>query len=396
MRSFVGLLDPTRPLVDWAAIIAYRYGRVQQLMAEQGLDALLVTTPDNVLYATGWPRFRPSAHEGAYNALVVRDAAEPVIFCSEGDEGGARQDALAADIRVLPPWNRQWPPLFRQALGDYGVLGKTVGLDGRMGVRLWQQVTAALEGTTVVDAGRVFDRARMVKSPDEVQAYEQVVSIVEIGVNTAIAMAGNRWARHTELEIATAANVELLRRGCHSPDIWCVSGYRTAPVRRYSTDKVVRGEEVLLVDGGGTLNGYRSEFARTVWTGGRPTAEQRRVYQTVHRALQAAEALIRPGAMTAKLEEAVLAVVEEAGLAAYYGGYPYLGHGIGIGPEPPMVTARYPGHDTALEAGMLINLEPGVWVPGVGGVRLENTYLVTDGGCRTLTRAPYDEALLGG
>ena len=150
-----------------------------------------------------------------------------------------------------------------------------------------------------------------------------------------------------------------------------------------------------VIDGPGSFNGFRSEFARTVWTGGKPSKQQKKIYQTVYQSLEEAKKIMKPGTKTSALEKACLKPVKAAGLEKYYGGYPYTGHGIGIRAEAFNVTARYKEMETVLEEGMILNLEPAVWQDGVGGCRIEDTYLVTKKGCRVLSRTPYDDDLLG-
>jgi Xaa-Pro aminopeptidase len=385
--------EPARPVVNWERMTALRLARARKVMAEEGLDALLATSPDNVLYLTNWPQYRPSVHEGAYAALYLGDPPAPVLFASEGDGPFLRRDRPARDIRILPPWQRLWPPVFQEVLRSRGLEGKAVGLDGRISAAL-HRALLEIPHVRFVDAARAFARIRMVKNEEELRAYEHTLGVVEGAINLALRLAKESWGTYTEIQIAAQANCLLLQRGCHGVDIWCTSGHRTAPVRRYPSDKPVRGQEFFLVDGGASLNGFRAEFARTAWTGGQPAEEHRGLYRAVVSALEAARALIRPGLMTSGLERACLEAVGRAGYAEIYGGYPYTGHGIGIGAEAPYITARFPELDTPLEAGMLFNLEPGLWLEGVGGVRIEETFLVTEEGCRVLTRAPYDDALL--
>src|SRR5690606_17085043 len=189
-----------------------------------------------------------------------------------------------------------------------------------------------------------------------IKAYEVTLSMVEGGINAAIRAASDSWGRHTEIEVSALGQYEMLRRGCNSTDIWCVSGPRAAPVRRYSTDKIVRGNELAVIDGPGGFNGFRAEFARTVWTGGRPTGAHKTLYRTVFAALASARAILKPGTKLSSIEEACLEPVRAAGLEQYYGGYPYTGHGIGIRAEGFNVTARYPELDGVLEEGMILNL----------------------------------------
>jgi Xaa-Pro dipeptidase len=394
MPSFLSFVEPTRPFIDWALLQKLRNERTRQIMQEQNVDAILTNVVDSVIYLTGWPKHRTSVHPGAYATLFVADAAEPIIFCSEGDSRGMLRDRFYEDIRVIPPWQRLWPKLFAEAVTDRSLQEATIALDGRMTANLYTAIARALPTAKLVDAAPLLDRIRRVKNAEEIAAYEYTLSLVECGINAAIRAATDSWGRYSEIEISAIGQSEMLKRGCHGTDIWCVSGARAAPVRRYSTDKVVRGGELAVIDGPGSFNGFRAEFARTVWTGGVPAKEHKLLYRTIWEAHQQARLIMRPGTRASALEQACLAPVKEAGLEEFYGGFPYTGHGIGIRAEAFNVTSRFPELDLPLEEGMILNLEPALWQDGVGGVRLEDTYLITADGHRTLSRAPYEERLL--
>jgi Xaa-Pro aminopeptidase len=304
------------------------------------------------------------------------------------------RDRFYEDIRVIPPWQRLWPKLFAQAVADRSLTQATIALDGRMTANLHAAITRVLPSAKLVDAVPLLDRVRRVKNSEEIAAYEHTLSLVECGINAAIRAATDSCGRYTEIEISTIGQSEMLKRGCHGTDIWCVSGARAVPVRRYSTDKVVRGGELAVIDGPGSFNGFRAEFARTVWTGGVPAKEHKLLYRTIWESHQEARRIMRPGTRASALEQACLAPVKKAGLEEFYGGFPYTGHGIGIRAEGFNVTSRFPELDLPLEEGMILNLEPALWQDGVGGVRLEDTYLITADGHRTLSRAPYEERLL--
>lgn len=394
MGTFIGYIEPTRPLIDWQLLQRLRWKRTREAMTREGIDAILTNVVDNVMYLTGWPRFRTSVYPGSYGTLFHREEKEPVIFCSEGDARGLLKDQFYSDIRVMPPAQAYWPELLKKALTDHGLIKAKVSLDNRMQASLYNAIIKAMPDVNFSNVTPLLNKVRAVKNPEEIKAYEHTVSLVESGINAAIRAAKDSWGRYTEIEIAAIGQYELLRRGCNSTDIWCVSGERAAPVRRYSTHKIVRAGELAVIDGPGSFNGFRSEFARTVWTGGKPTREQKLIYQTVYKSLEAAKAVMKPGTKTSDLERACLKVVRDAGLEEHYGGYPYTGHGIGLRAEAFNVTARYPEMDTVLEEGMIFNLEPGIWQEGVGGVRIEDTYLITTTGYRVLSRAPYEDVLL--
>ena len=394
MAGFLSFVEPTRPMIDWPLLQTLRWERTRQIMAEEKLDAILTNVVDSVIYLTGWPKHRTSVHPGAYGVLFVRDEPEPVIFCSEGDSRASLSDRFYDDIRVLPPAQGQWVPIYTQAVADHGLAKARIGLDGRMTASLHNRLADALAGAELANASPVLDRIRQVKNPEEIKAYEVTVSLVETGINAIIRACKEGGGRYTEIEAGALGQYEMLRRGCNTTDLWVTSGPRAAPVRRYSTDRMIRSGELVVIDGPGSFNGFRSEFARTVWTGGPPSEDHKRIYRTVWQAHQAAQKILKPGTRTSDLEKACLEPVKEAGLEDHYGGYPFTGHGIGIRAEAFNVTARFKEMDVTLEEGMLLNLEPGIWWDGVGGVRVEDTYLVTKDGFRIISRAPYEDALL--
>ncbi|KJS83700.1 MAG: hypothetical protein JM58_12230 [Peptococcaceae bacterium BICA1-8] len=394
MASFVSNLEQTRPLIDWDLMLNLKQERANVILEEEDIDAVLVNGVENVIYLTNWPRYRTSVHPGAYSALFIKGAKEPVIFVSEGDSRGILEDKTYSDIRILPPYNKSWPQYFKKALEDYDLLNGNIGLDAKMATGLYINIMSHMPEVNFINANSLLDKIRMIKNSEEIKAYEYTVSLLEGAINKAIFAAKNSWGQYTEIEIANIATMEALRKGCTNVDIWCVSGHRTAPVRRYSTDKPVRGCETAVIDGPASFNGFRNEFARTVWTGGKPSDDHKKIYTTVYNALEKAKSIIRPGTKTSELEKVILEVVHEAGYEKDYGGYPYTGHGIGIRQEPPYITARFPELDTVLEEGMIFNLEPAIWNKDVCGVRIEDTYLVTNDGYRVLTKAPYDEDLL--
>jgi len=166
------------------------------------------------------------------------------------------------------------------------------------------------------------------------------------------------------------------------------------PLRRMAADRVIRHGDIVLVDINVGCNGYAGDFARSVIVG-KPTAEQKDVYKVQLSCLQTAIALVTPGASPKDIHHGVRRVVESAGLTDYWHSY-ITGHGIGTGSPPyeePMIGERG-GNVEELEPGMVIALEPGIFKPGVGPVRVEEMVLVTETGHEVLTRFGYDERLL--
>jgi Xaa-Pro aminopeptidase/Xaa-Pro dipeptidase len=144
----------------------------------------------------------------------------------------------------------------------------------------------------------------------------------------------------------------------------------------------VRSGELLLIDFGAAWGGYKADITRTMAVG-RADMRQRAVHETVLRAHDAAVAAVRPGVTAGDVDRAAREVIEAAGLGEFF--IHRTGHGLGLeAHEDPSLD---PGSATVLESGMVVTVEPGVYVPGWGGVRIEDDVVVEEGGCRLLTGA---------
>ncbi len=195
MGTFLGYVEPTRPLIDWQLLQDLRWKRAREMMDKEGIDAVLTNVVDNVSYLTGWPRFRTSVYPGSYGTLFLREQKDPVIFCSEGDAGGVLKDRFYPDIRVMPPTQTLWPEPLGKALADYGLLKQKVGLDNRMQASLYNAVVKALPGVNFVNVTPLLNKIRAVKNAEEIKAYEHTVSLVESGINASIKAAAESWSR---------------------------------------------------------------------------------------------------------------------------------------------------------------------------------------------------------
>jgi Xaa-Pro aminopeptidase len=195
----------------------------------------------------------------------------------------------------------------------------------------------------------------------------------------------------TEAEIAAEIEYAARRAGAEEmsfPTIIAAGGRSALPHGRASANPVPRRGFVLL-DFGVILAGYCSDMTRTVCVG-RPTAEARRVYQAVREAKEAAIAAVGPDIAVGEVDKAARNVLRRAGLARYF--THSTGHGVGLEiHEPPRVAA---GQAERLRPGMVITIEPGVYLAGRGGVRLEDMVVVTSRGCDVLTSATNELIVL--
>ena len=176
------------------------------------------------------------------------------------------------------------------------------------------------------------------------------------------------------------------------------SGEETAPLHRFASDKMIRQGDLVFMDLGGCFNGYFSDFTRTV-IHGKPNDMQKRIYAAVYEEMMTVHELLKPGHTNVEVNEAARGVIRKHGFEEW-GFHGVLGHSIGIsGFEAPLIGELAATGEKTFEfkPGMCFSCEPAILVPGVpggGGVRIEDTILITEDGNEILSRHPYCEELM--
>lgn len=351
--------------------IAARRARLAEESARESLDAILVARPEHVRYLTGVDGAGP-------RALLIGHRTAIMIAPTETSDADAH--FLAGQGIDLVTYRAYAPEVlvdravaFDAALGPIarsfapGRVGCDIGgLPGRL---------AGLRLVDIVDAEAVLARARRPRDSWEIDELRARVAIVEAGLG-----AGRRVARAgaTELDVAlsVAAEVSTLAGEMVTLDHNIGSGPRSALAAPQATARILAEGDLLLVDLYPVLRGYCADLTRT-WSIGPPTSEARRMHEAVLRALRAGEGLLGPGAPVAAIDAAIRGALRSAGgLDASMGHHS--GHGLGIFAwEHPWIGS---GSGATLVPGDVVALEPGAYLSGIGGVRIESDYLITDDG----------------
>jgi Xaa-Pro aminopeptidase len=357
------------------------------MLSEEGLDAFLISSPVSVTYLTGFSGESSYLVLGRDRTLLVSDGRFTVQIAEECP-------GLEAHIR--PPSK----PL-AEAAGE--VLQK-LGL-GSVGFESAQMSVLELETLTGLaptiswkgGADRV-ERLRAVKDPGEVEQIREAVHFAEraFAMFRAMLRLGDR-----EKDLADALEAFVRRAGGSGtsfPSIVAV-GDRAALPHAPPTDRRVADADLLLVDWGASGRFYKSDLTRVLVprknsaffrSGPREesAAKLQTVYPVVLRAQERALRAIRPGVRATDLDAEARSVIAEAGFGDFF--THSLGHGLGLQVhEAPLIK---PGSEAVLRAGMVITVEPGIYLPGWGGVRIEDDVLVTEDGCEVLTSVPKDQA----
>ena len=352
-------------------------------MRPADLDGLLVTHPPNIRYLTGLHATAGAAIVSLRTCCLVVDfryatAARELAGRLPGLEveisEGSLDVAVAAALRRLD---------VRRA----GVEGEhmPIGRFNRLALAL-SPAPAAAQGAVLVPTDRVVERLRAVKDDQEIEILREAGRRI-----SAVARQAREWVRPGRSEIEVAASVDAAMRdaGFERPAFETIvaSGPNSALPHARPTRRILGPNEGVVLDFGGVYDGYCVDLTRTLHLG--PMSEGfRRMFDAVRDAQAAAIAAVTPGARPADIDSAARGVLEALGLGPAFGHG--TGHGLGLEVhEEPRISKLAPAGEL-LAAGMVFTIEPGAYVPGVGGVRIEDDVLVVEGGCERLTDVPIE------
>ena len=369
-----------------------RLERARQLLVENRQEALVVCTGTSLRYFTGL-RWGQSERFFAW-VLPVRSA--PFVVCPVFEEPRVRErmesrpaTLPAAATTKVYTWNEDESPyaLLGRALKDAGVTSGRIGLEERTQFAFADGIAQALTGISVVNGTPVTAGCRAIKSAAEL-ALMQLANNVTLAVYEATfrSLQPGMTNQHVSAVISAAYD-----RVGFAGDASCEVGPNSAVPHGTLQPQVIREGEIILLDDGCAVEGYQSDISRS-FVLGKATEKQKNIFDIVHRAQAAALAAARPGVACSAIDAAGRKVLIDAG---YGPGYKYLthrlGHGIGMdGHEWPYLVG---GNSTPLTPGMCFSDEPGIYLPGEFGIRLEDDWHVTEDGGRLLTpQSPSLEA----
>ena len=250
-----------------------------------------------------------------------------------------------------------------------------------------QAMDAAVAGRVRwVPANGAVERLRAIKDADELARMQQAAEVIsQVFCDTLPLIRPGI----TELELAAEIEYRMKRAGATGPSFETIvaSGPRSAWAHARPTSKPLKKNELVVLDQGAILRAYCSDMTRTVFLG-RSSDKVRRMYRAVLEAQEAAKNAIRPGAMAEAPDSAARKVLKQHGLARYF--THSTGHGLGL--EVHEIPRLGKGERATFEEGMVVTVEPGVYLEGFGGIRIEDDVVVTSTGARDLTTAPRELA----
>ena len=353
---------------------ASRRGRLQPALDELQVDALLVTRLVNVRYLTGFT--------GTNGQLLMTRSAG--VFLTDG-----RYEDQA--LRQVPDVESQIYPR-----GLAGTLADTCRAHGvkrlafeAAGVtfKAWRELDR-LDGFELIPTEDVVERLRWSKDEEELRLIERA----QAAADDAFERVTSKLAEGmTEREVAFELEIAMRDAGAEALGFPTIAafGENAAEPHHGPTDRPLAKGDIVKLDFGARVEGYHSDMTRTV-AFGEPPAQLREVHDLVLRAQEAGAEAVRAGARGGDADAAARSVIQDAGYGERFGHS--LGHGIGL--EVHEGPTLRDGGDDILPEGSVVTVEPGVYLPGVGGVRIEDMVVVRPDGCRSLPRTPKELMVL--
>lgn len=354
-----------------------RLQRLVELLPEAGVDLLLVTNLINVRYLTGYTGSNGLALIGPHNLTFITDfryveqAAEEVDPSFEPVQ--APQDLFEAIAEALGPAE------LRLGFEDAHVSVRGLG-------RLHELLP---DRAQLVPAGNLVEGLRAVKEPEEIERIRAATMLADGAFERVI---GDGLVGRTEREVSIALEQELRIRGAQRPSFETIvagAGQGALPHAKPGDREITAGE-LVVIDWGAELDGYCSDCTRTV-AAGEPGEEARSIYKLVLVAQKKGVQEVRAGADCREVDRLARELIDAGGYGEYFGHG--LGHGVGLEVhEGPRLSQRAEGE---LRSGNVVTVEPGIYLPGRFGVRIEDLVVVAENGCEILTSVQKELIVAG-
>jgi len=362
-----------------------RLSRIQSELKQRQIDCMALVPGYNLRYMTGLEfhlmeratlLFIPAQGAPVFVVPTLEQAKVadlPGVSCFSYDDGKDPSDALNAATRALPEIH-------------------TLAVENlRMRVHELNLIRRPLPNVQLSDTQPIMDTLRLRKTADEIAHMLKAIEVTETALQTVI---DSVRAGMTEIQVANDLLVAMLKVGGgvlpFEPIV--LTGARGAMPHGVPTEAEIQTGDLLLIDYGTSVDGYISDLTRTFIVGQNPTPRQLEVYEAVKAANAAGRAAAKPGVACQDVDRAARKVIEEAGFGPYF--FHRVGHGIGMeGHEGPYMVE---GNTQILEPGMCFTIEPGIYIQGEIGVRIEDDMVVTEDGAESLTKFPREFKIIGG
>jgi Xaa-Pro dipeptidase len=352
-----------------------RIDRLAGALRDAGLDAFFASTAISMGYLHG---YHESGHERFLTLAIRADGATRMI-CPALSASQAKRVGIQ-DIRSWRDGEDPMPHLLELA-DDWNLRSAILAVDDEMPAQLLLKMQDALPAALFKAGQEVLSTLMRSKDPQELDAMRRAGEIADRSLPAALAAIR---VGATEREVEEAINAEMRRLGGKPKFCIAAAGANGAEPHHLSDDTPIRQGDVIVLDYGCEVDGYQSDITRMVSCGEPSDPDADRVHKVVLDAHNAARAGVRPGVTCGEIDALARKVIEDAGYGEFF--VHRTGHGIGMrGHEEPYIVG---GSDVVLQPGYCFSVEPGIYLPGRFGVRIENIVAVTEDGHESLNDEP--------
>lgn len=362
--------------------VSTRLPCLREALAEENCDALIVTNLTNIRWLSGF--------SGSAGLLIVNSKPSPAVLITDGRYAfQAPEETSEQDVEVqISTSMAEQKEMLKAAVGKYP--NQRVGLEAEHISWARQQVFAEEFGELVSLRG-VIEELRRSKDPGEIARIEAAAEIVDASLeellprlSQSVRNAGRNGGM-TEQEFAAAHDHQMRLLGASEQAFETIvaAGSNGARPHARPGTRPIRAGELVVIDSGATVDGYRSDMTRTISVG-EPSETAKQMWQVVRESQQAGVDAVKAGATTGEIDKTCRDIIDSAGWGEAF--MHSTGHGVGLDiHEIPGVSTNT---EEILKAGEVITVEPGIYLPEHGGVRIEDTVVVAETGCRPLTKTP--------
>lgn len=349
-----------------------RVAALKQVAFEKArFDGFLVFNPTNLVYFTGFP---------GNSALLIPREGEGTIYVYGVNYEQARAKGKSFRVELVKGDENLMVKIARQAQ-EQGI--KDLAVDA-LGIESWRSLAKETRGKPKLKIKpALVSQLRAVKDKTEIALMRKACELTSLGMKIAYEVLSSGMK---EYEVAAEIEYAMRKHGSYGTafDTAVSSGPTSAFPHGGCSDREIRLGELVVIDFGAVFKYYHSDMTRTLLVG-KLSEKQRRVHETVRKAQEKAFVAIKPNVKTKDIDAVARRIIEEAGYGEYF--VHGLGHGVGLDiHEPPTLNSA---SKEKLQAGNVVTDEPGIYLVGYGGVRIEDTVLVTKDGAEKLTIGPY-------
>lgn len=348
------------------AIYIERVERLKKIGRNAGISAFLINSEKNMRYFAG---FSVLSMERFAGIIIPVETNTPMVIVSKLEAEKAKECSSFKQIRSYDD-SENPALLLNQIIKELRLEKAVFGVEWTLPFKFYRMLTQCSPRIKVEDSSNLFSQLRSIKSAEELEKMKKAASIVAEGIKAGI---DSIKPGVSELSVSFEIEKAIKQNGGESvPFCLVLSGSNSALPHGETSNRKVCKNDVVLMDVGAVYRGYYADLTRTVFVGD-ATKIQRKIYETVLRAQEAAIKTVKPGIEAEKVDRAARKIIEDAGYGRYF--THRTGHGLGLEVhEEPYIA---PGNKTVLKPGMSFTIESGIYLPGKFAVRIEDDIVVS-------------------